>query len=144
MAKSSASRLVQIQLSRTSGTRKLPKTSVLYAHYSGEAYDCDDCAFWLSADDKCVIHRSNFPVHDEDKCGFMIQGAPDTFRNRPHLNLDPDQTGFVRNWGGKGCKVCVYWSSDRDCEKVDRNSDGDDPGEINPGACCVLQKLKKD
>lgn len=142
MAKSSATRLVHV--TRTSPTngqnpRKLPKTSVLYAHYSGESYDCDDCAFWLT-DKRCIVHRSDLTVNEDDKCGFMIQGKPDTFWGKPHLNLDPKQTGFVRGWGGEGCRVCVYYNTSRDCEKVDKNSPGDDPGEINPMACCALQK----
>lgn len=141
MSKSSASHLVKIQPTRTSGTGKLPKSSVLYAHYSGESYDCDDCAFWLT-DKRCIIHRSNLTINKDDKCGFMIQGRPDSYSGKPFLNLDPAQTGLVRDWGGRGCSVCEYYSVNHDCSKVDKNSDGDDPGEINPNACCALQEIK--
>ncbi|MDE2102398.1 MAG: hypothetical protein KGL39_34445 [Patescibacteria group bacterium] len=143
MSKSGATRLVQ--LSRTSSTRKsqkIDKSSALYVHFSGEEYDCDECAFWLT-DKRCVIHRSNFDVRSEDSCGFMVQGRPDTFAGKPFLNMDPKTTGFTRNIEGGGCRNCIHFgSSTRDCDRVDRGSSGDDPGEIHPDACCALQEKK--
>lgn len=143
MAKSSASRLVQISGASSSGqnSRKVPKSSALYVHFSGEEYDCDECVFWFS-DNKCLIHRSNFSTFSEDSCGFMIQGKPDTFTGKPHLNMDPLTTGFVRNIEGGGCRKCRFFR-DKDCERVDKNSKGDDPGMIHPDACCALQEELK-
>lgn len=141
MAKSSASRLVQIGHSSViTKAKKISKANALYVHFSGEEYDCDDCALWLTSE-RCIVHRSNFDVRGKDSCGFMIQGSPDTFRGRPHLNMDPDQTGFVRNIEGGGCSICKHFGP-RDCELVDKDSDGDDPGEIHPRACCALQEKK--
>lgn len=143
MAKSSASRLVQISGSSTSReqTNKIPKSEALYVHFPGEEYDCDECVFWFS-DNKCLIHRSSFVVREEDSCGFMIEGAPDTFYGRPHLNMDPKTTGFVRNIEGGGCRQCKFYEN-RDCHRVDKHSPGDDPGEIHPDACCALQEAVK-
>ena len=135
--------LVQLSARRhqKAGGGTIPKANALYVHFSKEAYDCDDCVFWLEGD-RCLIHGANFEAKGEDSCGFMIQGKPDTYKGMAHLNMKPVETGFARNVHEAGCRRCRHYGN-RDCNLVDKDSPGDDRGIIHPGACCALQEGKR-
>lgn len=134
---------LRISARRGATSKKIPKASALYVHFSKESYDCDDCVFWLKGD-RCHIHSPNFETKGEDSCGFMIQGEPQTYKGLGHLNMEPTETGFAKNVHEAGCKRCRHFDAkDKDCELVDRKSPGDDAGIIAPGACCALQEGKR-
>lgn len=144
MAKTSVQHVARNPLS-VSKIRKLSKGSALYIHATGGEYDCDDCVFFVDGR-RCNIHGPNDEISPDGSCGYFIQGRADTFDGK-FLRLTKDETGYVDDVGGASCKKCKHFKypSDHwtDCELVNRMSDGDDPGQIDPDACCCLWEASK-
>ena len=140
MSKTSVQHVAKNGQSPGQKPRKLSKGSALYIHASGGDYDCDDCVFFVGRD-RCNIHGPNDEISPEGSCGYFIQGRGNTF-DRKFLRLTKDETGYVDDVGGASCKRCKHFGRPDDCELVNRMSDGDDPGQINPDACCCLWEAR--
>lgn len=117
--------------------KKLSKGSVLYLHVKGTDYQCRDCAAFLPDADGCAFHVRSEVIRPYGGCGLFLLGKPGTYTVRPHHPLLKVESGYVESREGFTCRRCEYFAESRfDCEVVDRDSPGDDPGEIAPGGCC--------
>lgn len=116
----------------------VPKASALYVHAPKPDYDCDDCVFYILPR-QCLIHGANDYIAPEASCGYFIQGTPSSIGLVPLGLLTKQETGYVSDVGGASCKRCTAFNPDNwGCQRVDKDSVGDDPGMIHPDACCVL------
>lgn len=118
-------------------SEKLSKAAVLYIHIKGTRYQCKDCAAFLPKEDGCAFHlRSEF-IRPYGECGLFLLGKPETYTKRPHHPLLKVESGYFEQKEGSSCNDCEYFAKQfRNCAKVERDSPGDDPGEIHPDACC--------
>lgn len=118
----------------------LPKASVLYLHAQGGRYDCQDCAGFIPEHRACAIVEGD--IDPKASCGYFIPGPPCTLGDTSLALLTKSESGYVRAVGGASCKRCEYWCPSGDCAKVDKDSPGDDQGEIDGDGCCVLWEGK--
>lgn len=115
---------------------KIAKETVLYIHRAGTQYTCSDCIFFRRSQGVCAIFHSNDNhVKPYGACGLWIERF-----NRVSIPLigavTKTEAGYVENDQGFSCKRCDEFLPSGDCKKVDKDSAGDDPGEINKNACC--------
>ena len=122
-------------------TDKWPKSNALYIHRDGADYTCSQCMLWIADTNQCVIHHPTIQITGDMGCGFWVMGTP-MKGVKPQGDLDPWESGLAKS--PFGCKNCEYFDPSGDCSKVDKESEGDDPGEINPGACCTRMEPKDD
>lgn len=120
---------------------KIPKEAVLYVFRPETQYTCDKCIFYKQSyqhPSQCSIFGPAADIKPHGSCGFWIHRDPqDGGREMPWIGLvTKEQSGYVENATGFSCKRCEYYSTGMDCEKVDKNSEGDTPGIIHPNACC--------
>lgn len=119
------------------------KSDVSYIHSYGKEYICAECPAFIPESNQCVFHGYEpggfLPF---DSCNFWMPGPPGQFGVSPLGYITKEESGYARSNYGFGCKRCVHFSTDNfDCEEVDKNSLGDDPGMIHPMACCNEQSL---
>lgn len=120
---------------------KIPKSAVLYIHDAGTQYTCDDCVFFKQG--KCALFGPSVEIKPYGSCGFFIQR---------HKSLDipwiggisKKEAGYEENEPGFSCKRCEEFILSGDCKKVDKDSAGNDPGEINKNACCNRWEADED
>jgi len=119
----------------------IPKQVAGYVHKYGTDYLCLDCPEW-NADNLCHLHSNTQLVTISDTCNYWTQGQPEHLV--PIGALTATESGLARRVNGAGCKRCEYFNVEKwDCEKVDKDSEGDDPGVIHPDACCNAQSPDK-
>lgn len=124
-------------------TGKIAKQAVLYIHKEGTEYTCGDCAMFLAELERCNIHGREDVIRAHGSCGFFIFGQP--MGGEPRGEVTPLQSGYTEAPNGFSCKRCEYFLADQmDCRKVDRYSEGDDPGDIHPDGCCNAWEAKAD
>ena len=87
----------------------------------------------------CAWFGPTVPISGEKgSCNYFAHAHPEQKPDVPWLSLfTKEQLGYLENAEGFSCKRCEEFLFPRhDCEKVDKNSPGDTPGEINPDGCC--------
>lgn len=113
----------------------IDKARAGYIYSPGSDYTCGECAFYESG--KCLLYKErDNKVKAEGSC---ILWQPDVKGVEiPQIGTTTKQaTGYEENEEGFSCKRCEYFlESQKDCKKVDKNSEGQTPGEIRSGACC--------
>lgn len=117
---------------------KQAKEAVLYVLKPDTQYQCKDCPLYLTGD-RCVIHGIDDVIKGIGSCGFWVKGNPNLNNHTPPLGLVTKlESGYMENEPGFSCKRCsVFGGAEiKKCARVDENSQGDTPGEINPDACC--------
>ena len=119
-----------------SKSTKTPKEAVLYVFRPETQYTCEKCIFYKE-DDKCAQFGPATDIKAYGSCGFWVHKDPkEMTEEMPWIGLiTKEQAGYDENKNGFSCKRCEYYA-DLDCEKVNKNSDGDTPGIIHPNACC--------
>jgi hypothetical protein len=118
---------------------KMDKSAVLYLHRTGTEYQCKDCVLFQPAVERCWIHSDVAVIKPYGTCGLFVKGKPNRlFERTDQLGaVSKLESGYVEHKEGYSCKRCEYFlSTALDCQKVDKNSPGDDTGKIHPDACC--------
>jgi len=125
---------------------KIPKEAVLYIFRPETKYTCDKCVYSKNKDiepdetHKCKILGPLEDIKAFGSCGFWIHMDPvgEATPEIPWIGvITKQQAGYFENEQGFSCKRCKYFDAKNlDCEKVDKDSDGDTPGAIHPNACC--------
>lgn len=119
------------------------KQSVLYVFRPEGNVTCGMCIFRKDFT-KCAI--LNDVVASYGSCGFYVHGdVDDANPNMPWIGtVTKLEAGYMENKTGFQCKRCEEFDiENRACEKVDKNSPGDTPGEIHPNACCNMWEADK-
>ncbi len=112
---------------------KIHKSAVLYIHDAGTQYTCSDCVFYKQG--RCALFGPAVNIQPYGSCGFFVQGH--TKLVVPWISgVSKTEAGYVENEPGFSCKRCEEFTLSGDCKKVDKNSEGNDPGEIHKNACC--------
>jgi hypothetical protein len=123
---------------------KIPKEAVLYIFRPETKYTCDKCVFSKNKDfpnsTKCKVLGPNENIKPYGSCGFWIHMDP-VGENTPEIPyigvITKEQAGYFENEEGFSCKRCEYFDiKNLDCERVNKDSEGDTPGLIHPNACC--------
>ena len=122
---------------------KISKTDAGYLSRHDCEFNCGSCTAVIQ-DGKyayCSYFGPNETVNPTyGSCNYFSPGGP--LVNTPYFtnNFEKQELGYTENSGkqGFGCKRCTYISFEkRDCQKVDKDSPGDTPGEISPeSGCC--------
>lgn len=112
-----------------------PKQAALYIYREGKKYRCDECIFQKSGATKCAAYGKSETIKPSASCNEWIIKPPN-FHELPFFNgFTKIETGYTED--AVTCSNCEYFKKDKnDCRKVDKDSEGDTPGEINPAACC--------
>lgn len=68
-------------------------------------------------------------------CDYFVLGKPADF---PWIGtLTKEELGYAENKQGFSCKRCSHFAfPEEECERVDKDSPGDSPGEIEENGCC--------
>ncbi len=124
-------------------TAKIPKSAVLYIHKKDTRYKCNDCIFAKDHANKCAIYGSAVSIKPWGGCGEFIMRKSAIVIGYIG-GYTKENTGYVENQDGFSCGRCdEFLPDENDCKKVDKDSPGDDSGEIVAGACCNRwEKLK--
>jgi len=124
-------------------TSKIPKSVVLYIHKTGTQYKCKDCIFAKNQGNNCAIYGSGVSIRPYGTCAEWIKKKGNI--EIPYIGgYTKENTGYVENLDGYSCGRCDEFLPDqRDCKKVDKDSPGDDPGEVLSAACCNRWELRK-
>lgn len=118
---------------------KTPKQSVLYVLRPETEYTCEKCLFKRDEAKKCALFAATDNIKPSGSCGFWIHFNPEKAGSdfAPIGAVTKEEAGYMDSKNGFSCKRCEYFDpNSMDCSKVDKNSDGDTPGEIHPNACC--------
>jgi len=111
------------------------KSTVSYMHKSNTQYQCQDCVFFI-VPHACVLHGADDTILATGSCNYFAKGEQQLGFSPLNL-LTPYESGYMENEEGFSCKRCVHFDmAEFNCDEVDRSSAGDDPGQINPDACC--------
>lgn len=113
----------------------IDKEAVLYIHRENTNITCGQCVFIKS--NKCKLFGNTVTVSRESgSCGFFIKGEENdaiTFIG----TITKVEAGYLENKNGFTCARCEeFLPEQRACKKINKDSKGDDPGKIEPGACC--------
>lgn len=136
-----------MELKKTIPAKKLPlpalekkdkgidKEVVLYIHRENTNMTCGQCVFIKG--NKCKLYGISTTVSRETgSCGMFVKGEEND--SIPFIGtLTKVETGYLENKNGFTCSRCEeFLPGQRTCKKVNKDSKGDDPGKIEPGACC--------
>lgn len=127
-----------------SETAKIPKSAVLYIHKKDTNYRCRQCAFAKAGANRCALYGPSEMISPMGTCGMWVVKKGQS--ELPFIGgVNKTQTGYVEEREGYSCLRCdEFLSQEKDCKKVDKNSPGDDEGQIVAEACCSRwEKLKE-
>ncbi len=115
---------------------KIPKGIVLYEHKKDTRYKCQDCVFAKNHANNCAIYGAGVAIKPFGSCRRWSQ-KKGSFEI-PYLGgYTKVGTGYEENPDGFGCIRCdEFLPEENDCKKIDKDSPGDDPGQILAQACC--------
>jgi len=122
----------------------ISKAAVLYLHRAGGDYSCANCCLYLATTRRCMWFSARDLVQPFGGCGLFVQGTKTLGGETgasPLGKVTPLEAGYVENRPGFTCGRCKHWLGNAlDCEKVDKDSPGDDTnvdvGTIEKDACC--------
>jgi hypothetical protein len=131
--------------------KKLSKSEAGYVYRPETEYLCGQCTFakpigtakpsaTREYEAGCALFGPDQTISPQHgSCNNFLHGEPAKF-DIPWLALaTPVEFGYLENGPGFTCSRCEHYSIDKgDCEKVDKDSEGDTPGEINLRGCCNL------
>ncbi len=117
--------------------KKALKSSVLYIRRTGTEYQCKQCVMFIPEEERCWIHGDATVIKPYGTCGLFVKGKPQP-NLKPMGSLSKLESGYTEeSYVGYSCKRCEYFNPQaHDCQKVDKDSPGDDLHEIHPDACC--------
>lgn len=115
---------------------KIPKSAVQYEHQKNTNYKCFDCMMAKDHANRCAIYGAAISIKPWGGCGRFIKKKGNL--EMPYIGgYTKENTGYEENPEGFTCGRCEeFLSEEKDCKKVDKNSPGDDPGEILASSCC--------
>jgi hypothetical protein len=115
---------------------KIPKSAVLYVHKKNTLYRCRDCVLAKAHANKCALLGGALSIKPTGTSGFWVQKRGNI--EVPFIGgLTKEEIGYIEEADGYSCAHCEEFLPEKnDCKKVDKDSPGDDPGEILSGACC--------
>jgi len=110
---------------------KIPKAVALYINKGGK-YTCAECVFYKEK--KCALYGPTVAIQPYGGCNLWVKGTAAV----PWIGgVTKRETGYMENKEGFSCKRCEEFIPEkRACEKINKNSPGDDPGQISPNGCC--------
>lgn len=110
---------------------KIPKAVALYINKGGR-YTCDECVFYKER--KCALYGPSIIIQPYGGCNLWVKGSA----NIPWIGgVTKVETGYMENKEGFSCKRCEEFIAEKKgCEKINKNSPGDDRGMISPDGCC--------
>jgi hypothetical protein len=117
---------------------KMPKAAVGYVYAPGTSLLCKECAF-ITPGGLCTDHPG--PEQRVSLSTGSCNDWQDLRRGRVKGNNSRTwlQVAYLENPVGFGCRRCQHMSLEKeDCNAVDRDSPGDNPGRIDPRGCCTL------
>lgn len=124
-------------------SKKISKVSVGYIHRRGSDYRCRECLLFIPDSERCFIHGPGIEIKSNGYCIYWVKGQPFPGLT-PKGSVSKKESGYGEDPNGTTCQKCEYFLSDKaDCQVVDKDSDGDDPGSIHPDACCANQDPKE-
>lgn len=116
---------------------KVTKVGAGYVHKDGVDYRCRECWDFDSIAQRCASHGPTDVIKPNGTCTYWRHGIP-----TPGLaiagSITKQESGYTEDPNGTLCRRCKFFFKG-DCEKVNKNSPGDDPGQIHPMACCANQ-----
>ena len=119
-------------------SKKIPKVAVGYVYRPGVDYRCRECWKHIPATQQCAELRPQDTARPNGYCIVWAFGIP-----RPGLvptsAYTPEEVGYGEKVNGTKCHRCGNFVTPDRCKRVDENSPGDTPGEINYDACCQAQ-----
>ncbi len=123
---------------------KIEKQAALYIFRPETSITCKSCVF-LKDFNKCVLFNDKVELYGT--CGFYIHGeVKDANPKMPWISgVTKLEAGYLENKVGFQCVRCEeFLCGQRDCKKVDKDSAGDNPGEIHPFGCCNMWEKDKE
>jgi hypothetical protein len=127
-----------VQPLRKANDKLQPKAAVGYVYAPGTSLLCGECAF-ISTDGLCTDYSGV-----EQKVSLSTGSCNDwqdlrQGRIKGNGSRTWQQTAYVENPTGFGCRRCGHMDlTGEDCDAVDKDSPGDNPGRIDPRGCCTL------
>jgi len=117
---------------------RISKAAAGYIFAPGTSILCGECAFvgegGLCSDHPGPEQRVNLEKGSCNDWQDRRQGLVAGNNSRPWV-----QVAYIENNNGFGCRRCEHMDLEKhDCSVVDPNSPGDNPGKIDPYACCVF------
>ena len=120
---------------------KLPKQAVLYVHRNAD-YKCSECLMFIPEKERCFIHSDVTEIKPYGTCGYWAKGKPYPGLE-PMGSVSKVESGYVEHKPGYSCGRCEYFSAEKqDCQVVDKDTPGDDPGKITAQGCCANWEQK--
>ncbi len=115
--------------------KKISKEVVCYINRPETEYTCDSCLYYKQK--KCALYGPTVEIKPYGGCNLYIHAEPGKI-DIPWIGLVTKiETGYMENKMGFSCKRCEeFIAASSSCEKINKYSPGDDPGMINPNACC--------
>lgn len=120
--------------------RKITKAEAGYVFAPKSDVTCEDCQFRRDTGHCAYFGPSVTISFPEGSCNRWKQGNS---AGVPFLEpfFAKEQLGYVENKNGFGCRCCKHFSPSKDdCDEVNKNSPGFNPGTISPYGCCDFQK----
>ena len=120
---------------------KIGKAEAGYQYHPDTEYRCEECVMIKDRDGGkgCAWFGPTVPISaSSGSCNYFAHTHDLTRPEIPWIGLfTKAELGYLENAEGFSCKRCEELIVLRnDCKKVDRNSEGDTPGEISPYGCC--------
>lgn len=122
----------------TQGTEEnelIKKEAVLYVFRPETQYTCNKCVFAKDKSTKCALFGPTESIKSYGGCNYWIHSS-----QQDQISwigtITKVESGYMENEQGFSCKRCEYFLPNNDCQKVDKNSEGDTPGIISPNGCC--------
>lgn len=117
---------------------KILKAEAGYICRPGTEYTCSDCVFLKTVKDGhgCVFFGAKVSISAAaGGCNYFALGKP---ADLPWIGtLTKEELGYTENKRGFSCKRCGHFAFPKeDCDRVDKDSPGDSPGEIEENGCC--------
>jgi hypothetical protein len=125
---------VQVEKRSTLAT----KASVGYVYAPGTSLRCNECAF-ITVGGRCTDYQGAEQAVSPEYGSCNDWQDLRKGRIRGNGSRTRVQTAYLENLAGFGCRRCVHMSlAKSDCDAVDKDSPGDNPGRIDPYGCCTL------
>lgn len=131
-------KLLQSPLIQISAVGKIAKAIVVYVHIPDTDYRCSDCWKFIPETLRCAELGLSDVVLPQGYCELWSYGSPIPGL-QPLGCYRPEQVGYGEDPRGTKCRRCVNYDNGY-CKVVDEASAGDDPGRIDPNACCNAQE----
>ena len=121
---------------------KIKKNQAIYINKDIESYNCGNCMFYVEKELKCHLHKPEEIINSKGSCNLFLKG--EKLFLLPASIVDKNISGYTEEEEDISCKNCVHFIKDlKDCNKVDKYSEGYDKNFICETGCCNLWESQK-